>query len=213
MNTYKMHALGDYVEMIRKLETSESYSTQVGELEHCRVKRLYGRTNKNNYEEQIAKQEQCQRVLREVRRRLNIMDTDPTTTASVGKPKKPQMKSLESHHYISHSGRTSITIGEYLTKNKADPAFKDFLPKLKSHLLGCILNIPYEGDEHMFQTKQLLDVIIKNDHLYLLKVLQVNYTSYNRRHCHDSLNPNTNSNFITSSHEDNDISKANQHPL
>lgn len=140
MNTYKMHALGDYAETIRKLGTSESYSTQVvrcffhlrkyliswpqGELEHRRVKRLYGRTNKNNYEEQIAKQEQRQRILREVRRRLNIMDTDPTSAASVGKPKKSQMKSLEAHHYISHSGRTSITIGKYLTKNKADPAFK-----------------------------------------------------------------------------------------
>ncbi|KAL4261253.1 hypothetical protein AB1N83_010639 [Pleurotus pulmonarius] len=214
MNTYKMHALGDYVETIRNLGTSESYSTQVGELEHRRVKRLYSRTNKNNYEEQIAKQEQRQRTLREVRRRLNDMDTELAGAVPAKKPKKKSpMASSTAHHYISQSGRTAITISEYLFSNQNDDAFKDFLPKLKSHLLARILSVAYEGDEHNFSTKQLLDVVIENDRLYLLKVLHINYTSYDGRRCHDSLNPKTNSDFITFSHEDDDESMANQHPL
>ncbi|KAJ8691002.1 hypothetical protein PTI98_010618 [Pleurotus ostreatus] len=150
MNTYKMHALGDYVDTIRRLGTSESYSTQVGELEHRRVKRLYSRTNKNNYQEQIARQEQRQRILREVRRRLDTMDTDSASTTPAEKLEKKSLpKLLNAHYYISQSGWTSLTIGEYLTKNQDDPAFKDFLPKLKSHLLGRILNAAYEGDEYI----------------------------------------------------------------
>ncbi|KAG1878190.1 hypothetical protein F4604DRAFT_1923750 [Suillus subluteus] len=35
--TYKLHALGDYVSMIRHFGTTDNNSTQLGELEHCRV--------------------------------------------------------------------------------------------------------------------------------------------------------------------------------
>lgn len=140
MNTYKMHALGDYTTTIRRLGTSESWSTQVvsktvgypvllfinssqGELEHRRVKRLYGRTNKNNYQEQIAKQEQRQRTLREVRRRLRDIDHVNVGTPVTIQSKKLLKQSLGDHHYISASGQTSVTISEYLTKHRGDTAF------------------------------------------------------------------------------------------
>ncbi|KAJ3724782.1 hypothetical protein C8R42DRAFT_640705 [Lentinula raphanica] len=40
LNTYKFHALGDYPWTIRTFGTTDSYSTQLSELEHRRVKRL-----------------------------------------------------------------------------------------------------------------------------------------------------------------------------
>jgi len=73
LNTYKFHALGDYVATIRLFGTTDSYSTQLvssiffalsctlglslsqGELAHRLVKRLYGLTNKKDAPEQIAR--------------------------------------------------------------------------------------------------------------------------------------------------------------
>ncbi|KAJ3560946.1 hypothetical protein NP233_g10506 [Leucocoprinus birnbaumii] len=43
--TYKLHALGDYFKSILRFGTSDGYSTQIGELEHQRIKEFYVRTN------------------------------------------------------------------------------------------------------------------------------------------------------------------------
>lgn len=63
MATYKMHALGDYVMLIRLFGTTDNYSTQVGELEHRRVKQFYSRTNKIAFAHGIAKHQQRERLL------------------------------------------------------------------------------------------------------------------------------------------------------
>ncbi|KAF8546009.1 hypothetical protein OG21DRAFT_1587857, partial [Imleria badia] len=63
MSTYKLHALGDYVASIWRYGTTDNYSTQVGELEHRRVKRFYSRTNKNAFTHAIAKHQQRERLL------------------------------------------------------------------------------------------------------------------------------------------------------
>ncbi|KAJ3858704.1 hypothetical protein EV359DRAFT_75819 [Lentinula novae-zelandiae] len=49
--TYKFHAMADYVPAIRWFGTIDSYSTQLGELAHRLVKRLYGLTNKLGFGE------------------------------------------------------------------------------------------------------------------------------------------------------------------
>ncbi|KAF8960115.1 hypothetical protein BDZ97DRAFT_1922371 [Flammula alnicola] len=52
---YKLHALGDYVRNIKLFGTSDSYSTQPGELEHRRVKKYYVHTNKNRAVRQMTR--------------------------------------------------------------------------------------------------------------------------------------------------------------
>ncbi|KAG2740084.1 hypothetical protein P692DRAFT_201872694 [Suillus brevipes Sb2] len=47
--TYKLHALGDYVNTIRRFGTTDNYSTMLGELEHRRVKRFYPRVSKSQF--------------------------------------------------------------------------------------------------------------------------------------------------------------------
>ncbi|KIM65881.1 hypothetical protein SCLCIDRAFT_22423 [Scleroderma citrinum Foug A] len=44
MLTYKVHALGDYVQTIRLFGTTDSYSTQIGELSHRLIMKFYGLT-------------------------------------------------------------------------------------------------------------------------------------------------------------------------
>ncbi|TCD66065.1 hypothetical protein EIP91_001873 [Steccherinum ochraceum] len=69
METYKLHSLGDYLRYILWLGPSDNYSTQLGELEHRRVKRFYARTNRNKYVRQIAQQQRREEILRKIIRR------------------------------------------------------------------------------------------------------------------------------------------------
>ncbi|KAH9954823.1 hypothetical protein BGW80DRAFT_390490, partial [Lactifluus volemus] len=65
LSTYKFHRLGDYVEAIRQFGTTDNFTTQVGELEHRRVKRFYARTNKNkNFTQQVAQHQRRERILK-----------------------------------------------------------------------------------------------------------------------------------------------------
>ncbi|KAJ7686355.1 hypothetical protein B0H17DRAFT_1136909 [Mycena rosella] len=50
--------------------TTDSYSTQIGELSHRLVKRFYARTNKRKYGKQIAAHERRRRVLRGIKQRM-----------------------------------------------------------------------------------------------------------------------------------------------
>ncbi|KAJ7732328.1 hypothetical protein DFH07DRAFT_906091 [Mycena maculata] len=68
--TYKYHSLGDYPGIIVTTGTTDSYSTQVGELAHHLVKRFYARTNKRKISPQIAGHEQKQRILRATNQRM-----------------------------------------------------------------------------------------------------------------------------------------------
>lgn len=78
LNTYKMHALGDYVRTIEQYGTTDSYSTQIvslklltlfflyltvcsyiltlqGELQHRKVQAQYARTNRRGHLEQMTR--------------------------------------------------------------------------------------------------------------------------------------------------------------
>ncbi|EJC98936.1 uncharacterized protein FOMMEDRAFT_95103, partial [Fomitiporia mediterranea MF3/22] len=54
----------------------------------------------------------------------------------------------------------------------------NFLPSLYRHLLGCIL---LRQEDKAFTTDKLYSLYIKNDKLFCLKVLYINYTTYNIR--------------------------------
>lgn len=68
---------------------------------------------------------------------------------------------------------------------------QDFLPRLKNHLLARLLGHDYDGDELNFTVKERNTVVIEQDTIYRHKVLRINYTTYDLRRNHDSLNPHT----------------------
>ncbi|KAF8838869.1 hypothetical protein BDN67DRAFT_991113 [Paxillus ammoniavirescens] len=63
--TYKYHALGDYPDTIQRYGTTDSYSTQQGELEHCCSKRRFPRSGKkkDHMVGSIANQEAIERFV------------------------------------------------------------------------------------------------------------------------------------------------------
>ncbi|KAJ6490960.1 hypothetical protein C8R45DRAFT_195539 [Mycena sanguinolenta] len=256
--TYKYHSFGDYPLVIPQKGTSDSYSTQTGELTHRIVKKFYARTNKRQFGKQIAKHEQRQRMLRSIKLKMkdaaaaaaSTTDSNPTaagagtdvsTTAStadttvttaatpaaaaadhpIGSAAARKLRPGDEHlprtppglhHHISLSKRTFFNIYEFnsLSEFADDPAVKDFLKKLRTHLLYRLLDLPYDGDEAEFSPQDLMDVVFQNDRLYTHQVMRINYTSYDVQRAEDSINPRTNSDVMVLSREDED--GPNSHP-
>ena len=50
---------------------------------------------------------------------------------------------LEKRYHMSNSCNDPINLYSYVHENHADPAFKAFIPKLKDHILGRLLERDY----------------------------------------------------------------------
>jgi hypothetical protein len=100
-------------------------------LEHRRVKKFFSRTNKKQYQRQIAKHEQRERRLRQIR-----TGNQPTLnrSASSAPDSAPVLAFHESdplpftdpavHYHMSQSQRHYIDVTSWLADNKQDPALK-----------------------------------------------------------------------------------------
>ncbi|KAK1217789.1 hypothetical protein PQX77_019539 [Marasmius sp. AFHP31] len=165
MDTYKLHALGHYIQFLRLVGTTYNYSTQIGELEHRRVKRFYARTNKSKFIKQVAKHERREQIIRHIKARV-VKGKEPQKPS---KSEPPLVTSPNKHHFISAD---------------CSDWFNGFLFKPKNHLLSVILN----RRDDQFSSRECARIKIINDRIYHHKVLDIQYTSYDLRHCQDSVN-------------------------
>ncbi|KAG6913900.1 hypothetical protein DXG01_003626 [Tephrocybe rancida] len=190
LNLYKLHALGDYVTCIRMFGTTDSYSTQLGELSHRLVKMLYGSTNKKDAMKQIAKQVNRREVLR-----------DHTATAQIAEQEALANTPLSVHHAVSKSRRNPHNVYTFISERHEgllDPAKKNFIPKLQDHLLGRLLGRQFDGDEFDdFTNEDRNHIRIAGNTIFSVQLLRVNYTSYDIRRAYDTINPRTHS-FVMS---------------
>ncbi|RDB29364.1 hypothetical protein Hypma_014985 [Hypsizygus marmoreus] len=199
--TYKLHALGDYFRTIRWFGTTDSYSTQPGELEHRRVKRFYVRTNKNRAVRQMTRLERRERVLQKLARKRKRRSSPSPTPTKVTSKKKTTVDVAESealpyttpdlHHHISPSRNFPLPITRFLADNRDDPAVKGFLPKLQDHLLGRLMHpdSSYIGRGSEYTREEQVRVLFVGNRIYRHKVLRVNFTTYDVRRGQDSMNP------------------------
>ncbi|KAF9551238.1 hypothetical protein CPC08DRAFT_768761 [Agrocybe pediades] len=165
---------GDYVRHIRLFGTTDSYSTQLGELAHRLIKALYGLTNKKNAMKQIGNKYNRQRALNSTERR------EEEEAGLHGR--------LEDHHTISKSRNERVNVYSFVDPD--DPAKKDFIPKLKDHFLGRIQGRTFDGDTHdEFSREDRNTIRIINNTMFRLKTIRVNYTTYDLRRDYDTINP------------------------
>ncbi|KAJ7649427.1 hypothetical protein DFH06DRAFT_1282942 [Mycena polygramma] len=213
LETYKFHSLGYYMPSILWFGTSDSYSTQPGELEHRRVKRFYARTNKNKAVRQMTQLERRETtavriaIRGQVNAQRHVAKKSSKTGASTPKKKaQPYVSFAESeslpyttpkdHHHISPSTNLSFHLSSWLNTNRDDPAVKDFLPKLQEHLLSRLAHPDWTGDGNEFTSAQRFRLTFKNERVYRHKILRINYTSYDVRLGQDCLNPRTHSDIM-----------------
>ncbi|KIJ59569.1 hypothetical protein HYDPIDRAFT_33097 [Hydnomerulius pinastri MD-312] len=113
----------------------------------------------------------------------------------------PMANTPDAHHVIGQSQNFPENLFTFLGQNSDDPAVKDFIPKLKAHLLPYIRAIhiekqdsgqppaPSVHDNH--SPTSLNQVILKNDRIYCHNLLHINYTTYDVRRVQDTVNPCT----------------------
>lgn len=76
------------------------------------------------------------------------------------------------------------------------------MPKLKNHLLLCLVGSEYDSDKTSFTARQRNAITFVQNRIYRHKVLRINYTTYDLRRVQDVLNPRTHADVMVLAHED-----------
>ncbi|KAG1844851.1 hypothetical protein DFJ58DRAFT_731120 [Suillus subalutaceus] len=120
LNTYKFHAMGDYVHTIKFFGTTDSFTTQIGELAHRALKSFYPLTSKHHTSAQLAKHERRCRVLRRVEE-AGISSSNQSVADS---PAPPPSFDLKGHHFIATGQKNPVLLFGLLQEYDSDPAIK-----------------------------------------------------------------------------------------
>ncbi|KAJ3765444.1 hypothetical protein FB446DRAFT_831487 [Lentinula raphanica] len=189
---YRLAWQADDVPFIRHFGPgTDSYSTQLGELAHRVVKKLYSLGNKKNDPVQIG------RRLRRVEWSQHALDQRGIHTER----RRQQVVSntgdnVTSHYHVGKTNKkkTDITSG--------DPAAKDFWPKLQDHLLGRLMERDFDSDTHdTFTDEDRQHNHIRDRKVVELQTLGVNYTTYDVRRDQDTINPHSHADVMVLSPE------------
>ncbi|KAI5896073.1 uncharacterized protein SCHCODRAFT_02492911 [Schizophyllum commune H4-8] len=202
MNTFKYHSMPYYVPDIRRLGTTDNYSTQTGEMEHRRVKRFASRTSKKDYASGISKHVQREGLIQRLRSSLTSVFTRQRDGKRLDSDPLPR-SSPTVHHDMATSQRNWVNIYDFEYQDaRGDPAAKDFSERLRTHLLHRLGKQPETGDSFSDKEHGMLN-IIKN-RLYIHKCLRINYTTYDIRRDQDVINPSFHSDIHVLARDDDD---------
>ncbi|KAF6758419.1 hypothetical protein DFP72DRAFT_1065105 [Ephemerocybe angulata] len=199
----KFHALGDAVAYIRRFGTTDSYSTQISERLHRFPKGRYSRTNKKNVPRQLSSIQTRQARIKKLRNQL----TPDADEGALGRWTQ-WGPGLGGRYFIGKSQNHPVAIWRFVSLNGNDLAVKNFVPKLKQHLLPRVVDqLLHEArmypEDHSLAIPVLenllnspLDLGTKDIHFhsecfYNHKVLQVFYSTYDCVQGTDILNPTT----------------------
>ncbi|KAJ7265077.1 hypothetical protein C8J57DRAFT_1230110 [Mycena rebaudengoi] len=106
LNTSKTHVLPDYTTHIRRYGTTDSYSTQTGELENRLVKNRHGRTSFKNVTPQLVKMDVIETVHDRMNEELDELMADKSAESAT-----PAVEPLDVHHRIAVDQSTKEYIG------------------------------------------------------------------------------------------------------
>ncbi|KAG6906289.1 hypothetical protein DXG01_014753 [Tephrocybe rancida] len=207
LSTYELHAVGDYFSTIKTFGTTDSYSTETGELEHRVPKGNYKQTSKKAFLPQLVQIDKRQSCLRLITQAMtNIAPSEVQMSESSTDP--------SIHYHIGVSQHLKQDFCVFLQENNGDPeimvivhclvndqqtwfspVLAVFSVDLQSHLLSrlkLLLGIPaVESGPKDLQSPLAEWVFYKGDALYHHNILRINYTSYDIRRLQDVLNPGT----------------------
>ncbi|KAG2048807.1 hypothetical protein BDR06DRAFT_1012728 [Suillus hirtellus] len=194
LNTYKFHAMGDYLRTIKHFGTTDSFTTQIGELAHRALKAFYPLTSKLDTPAQLVKHERRRRVLRRVAEA-------GATSPPISQPPVADAPSSNKHHHITTSQNHPVALFMFLRQHENDPALKKFILKLRDHVLYRLRKLDISYCDHAFTPEERNSVIIPNDMIYSVQTMQVNYTTYDMRRESDTINPRAHADIMVLSGE------------
>ncbi|KAG9077577.1 hypothetical protein FRC06_008826, partial [Ceratobasidium sp. 370] len=188
LETIKLHALGDHVESIEHVGTSDLVSTQTGELVHRHSKRRYARTNGRDYLQQMDRIQWREARLRDIHQNITRSAQSSSTSRTSAIPttpvchlavddEVPTYDAGRAPYQIAASQKNPILFPVWLDEHRSDPAFKGFALRLKSHILARILGDRYE-DELARTALELAQVQFQHEYIYAHQTLKIHYTTY-----------------------------------
>ncbi|KAG2139092.1 uncharacterized protein EDB93DRAFT_1253157 [Suillus bovinus] len=181
----------------RLFGTTDSFTTQMGELAHRTLKAFYPLTSKLYTPGQLAKHECRRRVLRRIAEIGGVtsgLDSHSPTDV-------PPSMSSRSHHHIVTTQSNTINLFTFLREHGGDPAVKDFVLRLKDHILYRLRELDITYCDHTFMDEDHNSVIIPNNMIYSVQTMQVNYTIYDLRRKYDTISPQTHADVMVLSGE------------
>ncbi|THU99539.1 hypothetical protein K435DRAFT_794881 [Dendrothele bispora CBS 962.96] len=193
LSTYKIHALGHYVQFIHLYGTTDNYTTQIGELEHRRVKRFYARTNRTfKFVRQVTALERRKRIIESAKLHRQKL----SSTSRVASKHSDQLTVISPKLHYKISEDTSVWTKPYIlmNENPRDPAVQDFYLKLREHLYSRL-----SGKTENITIEERDLIRLKHDRIYSHKVLRINYTTYDMRRSQDCINPRTHADVMVHS--------------
>ncbi|KAK1222490.1 hypothetical protein PQX77_014655 [Marasmius sp. AFHP31] len=151
LTTAKLHFLGDYPSAIKVYSTTDSYMTCNSKCQHQEVKGFYRRTNKQRHSIQII----CHEGRKHILKSINAHVPTVARQKRIGKKKKnllatsqePMQKTNPNiHDHTSMGTKHCVLLSNIDWSDEIgneefedDIATKNFLPKLKDHLLHRLL--------------------------------------------------------------------------
>ncbi|KAG1817685.1 uncharacterized protein BJ212DRAFT_1269947 [Suillus subaureus] len=147
-----------------------------GELAHRALKAFYPLTSKLDTLAQSAKHEQRYHVLRQVAEAGGASSSDSQSPADA-----PPSVSSDIHHHITTNRDSLINLFQFLQEHDSDPAVKNFIPKLKDHILYRLQKLDIGYCDHTFTDEEHNSIIIPNNMIFSVQTMQVHYTTYDLR--------------------------------
>ncbi|TFK16819.1 hypothetical protein FA15DRAFT_606329 [Coprinopsis marcescibilis] len=198
INTYKYHALGDYVSTIKKFGTTDSFNSDIGEFNHKDPKSWYLRTDKRDYRKGISRVERRRARIQRVKARLeNAYGLDPTGCAEERGHQLVTLGFVQEYR-IGSNENLSLELSQWMVNRNGikDPALTVFVPQLKQHLLPRVCSL-LEGEHYQeADIRQCLSynwtsVVLSNNRIFSHKLMKISYTAYDVRLDEDILHVDT----------------------
>ncbi|QRW23996.1 Maltodextrin phosphorylase [Rhizoctonia solani] len=169
INTYKVHAIGHYVHTITEFGTTDSYSTQICELQHCFVKNQFERTNKKDVVQQMTQIGDVASVLKRMdleleQRQVQLQSQDNKCETAQLDTKALQLLLNGQPYTIGLTKRSEDMIASiirWVHGQQHDDAMKFFIPQLKRFFLACFLG---SRNHPKFNEQEIAEIRFHQDH-------------------------------------------------
>ncbi|TEB36972.1 hypothetical protein FA13DRAFT_1787257 [Coprinellus micaceus] len=194
--TIKFHSLGDYSAVIRQYGTTDSYSTETGELFHRLPKAWFERTHRKEFEAQLSAIERRQARLASICAKLAAsMNRPPPIPISKATVDSERFEySPESQFAIGVTQNTPIDLLQFAPDPSipyVDPYLQGTIHKLKQHLLPRILSrLGCDSAEEIAKC-DWMNVALQDSRLFSHKLMQIGYTTYDVRRAQDVIHIDT----------------------
>ncbi|KAF8955983.1 hypothetical protein BDZ97DRAFT_1672464, partial [Flammula alnicola] len=180
--TPKMHFFPDYAEQIELAGTTDNLSTKLVSYNN--------RTNFNNATPQIIGMDVREAVHDRMTHELEMLNSENSQTIA------PEINvieptELDKTYHMARDEKNKIYLPDLLEQNETDPAYRKFLPRLKTYFLSMKYGNAIPGEDPKFSDSELSQVIIKDNFIFSHATVAFNFTTYDIRHDQDTVNVNS----------------------